>query len=411
MHLREPVTTPEALQVLVQEVRAALATVPILSFDTEFLRESTFFPRLELLQLGTLEETWIVDIQAFRPSKAGRVERITDLKPLAPLIELLEDPSILKVGHALQSDQECLYWTLGMTAKPAVDTAIAASLLGMGESIGLAKLHERVLDVELPKGHSRTNWGQRPIPPPLLKYAHQDVEFMVELWLKMRDELDRQGRTEWVIQNSKKFEAYDLYDPLPEKLADEAAKRARLDSTASNVLRELVMWREKRVRETNVPRRWVVEDGVLVDLAKVQPQDAEHLLSFRGINKGEVKHQGAEVLKAIQRGIAAPAQNRPKRGKRVDVASEDEEMALELMKCFLYYLGRQHSISPRALLEPQYHLQVLRSDLDVGLQGWVEQGWMTEAAARTAGAELHQFLLGKISLSLDTNQKVVLSNP
>ena len=154
-----PELVKSADQVL--EVAEKLSRCDVIAFDTEFIRESTFFPIVEIIQVATDEESWLIDAQAFkkgyRPGAQGGFN-----SDLQPLLDVFTNPSILKILHAAQGDQECLYTSFGVTASPTLDTAVAASLCGMGDGIGLSKLVKSVMGVELKKGHARTNWSVRP---------------------------------------------------------------------------------------------------------------------------------------------------------------------------------------------------------------------------------------------------------
>src|SRR4051794_37717944 len=177
----------------IQELAAKLKGRDVISFDTEFIRESTFYPIVEIIQVATDERSWLVDAQAFkkgfRPGPRGGFD-----PGLQPLLDIFQDKSILKIVHASQGDQECLYTAFGAVATPSLDTAVAASLCGLGDGIGLSKLLKAVMDVDLKKGHARTNWSVRPLPAQLLEYAHADVEHLVQLGRKLSAKLEEAGR-------------------------------------------------------------------------------------------------------------------------------------------------------------------------------------------------------------------------
>src|ERR1035437_4737212 len=173
----------------------ALAHEDIVCFDTEFMRESTFFPQLEILQFGTEHGTWLVDIAAFR-----RRGRETMLKELAPLFVVLQNPLILKIVHAAQGDQECLFTCFGIVASPTLDTDTAASVCGYGDSLGLGNMLKAVLNVSIQKGHARTDWAARPLPPQQIEYAHLDVKYLVVAGRKLLAELESKGRRESALK-------------------------------------------------------------------------------------------------------------------------------------------------------------------------------------------------------------------
>ncbi len=385
-----PITTAAQITDLARELRK----VDTISFDTEFIRENTFYPVVELLQVATETESWLVDVQAFRQ---GRSHRTDELKPL---LEVFTDPKILKVLHAAQGDQECLYTAFEILASPSLDTAVAASLLGYGENIGLGNLTKSVLGIQLKKGHGRTNWSVRPLPAQLLEYAHGDVTHLVKMGKTLLEKLDQAGRRDWALQLSREWEDPKRYENDPEAMAIRLAKGGRMDSRGYAVLNELVQWRENRVRQLNLPRRWVADDSVLSDLAQVRPKDVDHLGAFRGLNKGEIKNSGTAILEAIRRGENRKDLHLPK-SKRPDVPSDAEEQVLALLKCYVGILSAQHAISARNLVTTQQLLPLLRSEA-MTAEALAEEGVLSQASARLVGDEILAFLRGKRALSVTT---------
>ena len=259
------------------ELCRRLSTVKELAFDTEFIRESTFYPQLEIIQLATLEEAWLIDIQAFNK------------KELKPLADIFTNPEILKVVHAAHGDQECLLAAMDVLAINVFDTAVGASLCGLGDSIGLGNLMKQTLGIDHPKAYARTNWSKRPLPKPVLEYAILDVKHLIQVAHHLFEKLDQMDRRQWSFELSGKFSDRLLYEVPPEEITKRLAQSGKFNLKDYGILLELVCWREKRVRELNVPRRWLAEDGVLVDLTKVKPSTLEQLQSFRGLSKGELK--------------------------------------------------------------------------------------------------------------------------
>lgn len=376
----------------ITDLGAKLKQAPIISFDTEFIRENTFFPVVELLQVATEEESWLVDVQAFRQ---GRNHRLDELRPL---LEVFEDPKILKIMHAAQGDQECIYTAFGVVASPSLDTAVAASLLGYGENIGLGNLTKSVMGVTLKKGHGRTNWSARPLPAQLLEYAHGDVEFLVTMGKILIERLEKKGRKDWAFELSKEWEDKKKYESDPEAMALRLAKGGRLDHRGFAVLLELMKWRETRVRQLNLPRRWVADDSVLTDLSQVRPKDIEHLSAFRGLNKGEIQKSGAAILDAIRKGEANKEAHLPK-SRRPDIPTPEEEQVLDLLKCYIGILSDRHEISARNLVTAAQLLPLLRSGATEANQLNTPE-LLSTSAARLIGGEIVSFLQGKRALSV-----------
>ena len=315
------INTTVELQALCQK----LSTVNEIAFDTEFIRESTFYPQLEIVQIATTEEAWLIDIQAFTE------------KELKPLADIFTNPNILKIVHAAHGDQECLLASMDVLAAPLFDTAVGASLCGLGDSIGLGNLLKQVLGIDHAKAYARTNWAKRPLPKPVLEYAALDVKHLIQVAHALFEKLEKSDRKKWAMELSAKFAERSLYEVAPEEITKRLAQSGKFNIKDYGVLLELVRWREKRVRDLNVPRRWLAEDGVLFDLTKVKPTTLEQLQSFRGLSKGEMKSPHMErLLGAIATGLSTEKElPHDLRRKNILQASNEETIIMDLLKVCL----------------------------------------------------------------------------
>jgi len=382
----DPLTQPKEIEELASQLRSH----SVISFDTEFIRENTFYPSVELIQVATHDQSWLVDVQHFRGKNAPG---------LKPLLDVFEDEKILKVLHAAQGDQECLYTSYEVVAKPSFDTAVGASLCGYGDGIGLGNLLKSLLGVSLKKGHARTNWAARPLPKQLLEYAHADVEFLVQAGEKLLAELEKLGRRQWALELSAKWEDKKLYQSDPEGLALKLAKGGKLDQKSYAALVELMRWREDRVRQLNLPRRWVADDQVLLDLAHVRPKDIDHLATFRGLNKGEIKASGERILEALRRASSETDLSLPK-SPRPDHPSTEESQVLDLIKTYLGILADREKIAVKHLMTVSQLMPLLRQKFETP-EDLVSQGLLSPGAANLIGGEIIAILRGKRALSVD----------
>ena len=392
--LSEPLKTPAEIT----ELAAELNRHSIISFDTEFIRENTFYPSVELIQIGTRDNSWLIDAQCFRGKNAAGLQ---------PVLDVFKNPKILKILHAAQGDQECLYTSYKTVASPSFDTAVGAALCGYGDGIGLGNLLKAVLGVNLKKGHARTNWAARPLPGQLIEYAHADVEFLVQAAETLLEKLAETGRKDWAIQLSAKWEDPSLYEPDPEGQTQKLAKSGRMDSRTYATLLELMRWREDRVRVLNLPRRWVADDQVLLDLANVKPKDMDHLSAFRGLNKGEMKASGEKILEAIRRGLESK-ETKPSDGPRMEHPSTEESQALDLVKAYMGILADRERIAMKHLLTVGQLLPLLREKVD-SPDEWVAKKLLSPEAGRLVGAELHALLQGKRALSIEGRKIKIVS--
>jgi ribonuclease D len=392
------ITTAKDIQALAK----TLSKAKEIAFDTEFIRESTFYPNLEVLQIATEDEAWLIDMQAFQEKGRSKSDqKAQHLKDLKPLIDVLVNPNILKVVHAAHGDQECLLSALGVVATPIFDTAVGASLCGLGDHIGLGNLLKSVLDIEHPKGYARTNWAKRPLPKPVLEYAVLDVKHLIQVAHSLFDRLEKANRKDWALELSAKFCDTHLYEVPPEDIAKRLAQSGKFNVKDYGVLLALVCWREERVRELNVPRRWLADDGVLIDLAKIKPTSVEQLQGFRGLSKGEHKPPHAErILKAVQSGVTGGVET-PADLKRKNILqpTSDESRAIELLRVCITILSEEHQIASKHIVQPQHVLLLLR--LKANTIAELEASELVSSQLGAAGMKaLHAFLKGEQGLVL-----------
>jgi ribonuclease D len=379
----------------VARIAQKISSEPMICFDTEFIRESTFYPKLEILQIATLSEAWLIDCQAIRPSG------------MKPLLDVFTDPKVLKIVHAAHGDQECLLSAYDTVATPLFDTAVGASLCGLGDNIGLGNLIRSVLGIELPKGYARTNWSKRPLPKPVLEYALLDVKHLIDVAQILFDRLDQNGRRVWALELSSKFCDRKLYEVPPEDIAKRLAQSGKFNVKDYPVLLELVRWREARVRELDVPRRWLAEDGVLIDLAKVKPTTADQLQGFRGLSKGEAKLPHAKrILSAIEKGLETPEEIPSDIKRRREIQpNNDESLAMDLLRVVLSLLSDRYSIAAKHIIQPQNLLSVVR--LHPKNLEELESSGLVSAQLGTEGMGLlFAFLRGDQGLVLEQGKKL-----
>lgn len=387
----------------VQVVVECLKKETIISFDTEFIRENTFFPKVEILQIGTRSQTWIFDVK-----QLGR-------EGLAPLFEVLTDPQILKIVHAAQGDQECLLTVFQQVAKPIFDTAIGASLLGLGEQISLANLLETQLGVKLKKGYTRTNWAVRPLPQGLVDYAHQDVQYLVACAESLMEPLKKQNRYEWALQLSSEWEDVTRFQYDPIQVARKISQNGNWSPESFSILTQLLILREQRAQKLNIPRKWICDDITLMDLAKTKPKTLDQLQSFRGLHKGEIKQCSELWLKTIldaQDPTKIAEYPKPEK-KEYRVPTQQENLVVDLMKCYLGVVSEQSQISLKNLANAAQLLALLRMTQTPefkGTESWVESGLLSPQASQIFGEGLLSLVQGKQALVTQGGFVRILSN-
>jgi ribonuclease D len=230
-----------------------LESQPWIGVDTEFLRERTFFPKLCLLQLAAGGRVWCVD---------------TLRGDLQPLIPALTAASKRKVIHAARQDLETIYLSTKCIVSPLFDTQIAAACVGLKSQVGYAELVRLLLNVDLPKGQTRTDWSKRPLSRDQLEYAADDVAYLGEIAARLDAELRRLGRTHWVSEDCAALEDPRIYESHPAQAWARLRGLAQLAPEPRARAKAVAVWREHRARARNLPRSWILPDAAIFDMAQ-----------------------------------------------------------------------------------------------------------------------------------------------
>src|ERR1700712_2924887 len=263
-----------------------LATHPVITVDTEFLRETTYYPLLCVVQMASADEAVVVDTLA----------QGIDLKPF---FELMSNEAVLKVFHAARQDIEIVWHQSGTIPHPIFDTQVAAMVLGYGDSIAYDALVERITGHRPDKPHRFTDWSRRPLSSEQMHYAVSDVTHLRDVFAALDADLKKRGRSEWVSEEMEVLTSPKTYDFHPERAWERLKTRVRKPKELA-VLMEVAAWREKEAQSRDVPRSRVLKDDVLVEIALAAPRSAEALANLRAFPRGmERAKAGAEILGAI----------------------------------------------------------------------------------------------------------------
>ncbi|MDT0496831.1 ribonuclease D [Algiphilus sp. W345] len=274
------IDTPAALESAI----AVWKTRDWLAVDTEFVREDTYHARLCLVQIGDGETAACIDTLA------------VDLAPLWPL---LADERIVKVLHSASQDYEIFAELSGDCPRPLFDTQVAATILGIGDQIGYAGLVKAMLDIEVDKSLSRTNWAKRPIPQPAIEYAADDVRHLAVIYPELLRRLDSSGRIEWLEADCAALTDPAMYRTEPEDAWKRLRGLARLPPVAQHRAAALADWRERRAVERNRPRRWMLSDDALYALAVRAPDSLDDLAAVGDLPATTRERHGAVLLEVL----------------------------------------------------------------------------------------------------------------
>lgn len=284
----EFVADDASLATLVEAVRGQTR----IGVDTEFLREKTYHPRLCLIQVATPEGIWLVDPLA-----------PVDLKPLA---ETFATDGLQMIVHAGKQDLEIFHDQLGVVPTRVLDVQLAAGFAGYGSSLPYGRLVELTLGEALVKGEAYTDWCQRPLTQAQLRYAADDVRYLIDMADKLAERLERLGRLSWADEEMQALADPATYVPRPDEAWRRVAGRGSLSGRQTAVLREVARWREEAASRRDLPRGWVVKDPTLVEIARRSPTSIDALKKVRGFNAREAERSGKEILDALEKGRSAP---------------------------------------------------------------------------------------------------------
>ena len=318
-----------------ETVLAQLARSEFITIDTEFIRETTFWPELCLIQMASPGVSALVD-----PLAAGI--------DLAPFFELMANEKVLKVFHAARQDIEIVFHLGGLIPHPVFDTQIAAMVCGFGDSVSYDQLVQRITGTQLDKSSRFTDWRHRPLSDKQLEYALADVTYLIEVYRHLKDKLESRNRQDWVNEEMEVLTSRETYDLHPENAWTRLKMRLRKPIELA-VLQQVAAWREREARERNVPRGRVIKDDAIYEIAQQQPKDAAALSRLRSIPKGwERSSTAAGMLAAVNAALAIPKDDLPKIPRQAS-ASEGANAASEILKVLLRIVAEKEGVAPKII--------------------------------------------------------------
>ena len=317
------------------EACTELAKSDFITIDTEFLRETTFWPELCLVQMAS-------------PTLEVLVDPLAKGLDLTPLFELMANPDVVKVFHAARQDIEIIYHLGGLIPHPIFDTQVAAMVCGFGDSISYDQLVQKIKNVQIDKSSRFTDWSRRPLTEKQLDYALADVTHLRDVYLSLKAQLEREGRSLWLTEEMDILESRDTYDMHPDDAWLRLKSRLR-KPTELAILKFIAAWREREARSRNVPRSRVLKDDAIFEIAQQQPKDAEALSRLRTIPKGwERSASGTAIVETVNAALALPKEEMPK-APRHSHAPEGSGAAVELLKVLLKLTADKHGVAAKVI--------------------------------------------------------------
>lgn len=345
-----------------------LASAPYMTIDTEFLRETTFWPQLCLIQMAG-------------PDLAVIVDPLADGIDLAPFFELMANPNVIKVFHAARQDIEIIYNLGNLIPHPIFDTQVAAMVCGFGDSVSYDQLVSRIKGVHIDKSSRFTDWSRRPLSEKQLDYALADVTHLRDVYLTLKEQLEREGRITWLSDEMAVLEATETYDLHPDDAWQRLKMRLKKPIELA-VLQKVAAWREREARSRNVPRGRIIKDDGLYEIAQQQPKDAEALSRLRTIPKGwERSSSGAAVIEAVNAALAIPKNEMPRLPKQQQ-SPEGAAAASELLKVLLKLIAEKQGVAAKIIANSDDLERIAAEGDNADVEAL--KGWRRELFGETA---------------------------
>jgi len=333
-----------------------IENAPFIAVDTEFMRETTYWPKLCLIQVAS-------------ETDSANIDPLADLD-LAPLLSIFADQTVVKVFHAARQDVE-IFYNLGVIPTPLFDTQVAGMAAGFGEQIAYDALVRQMLKIDIDKSSRFTDWARRPLSDAQLSYALADVTHLAALYPKLRERLDKAGRLGWVTEEMAALCDRAHYDTDPEK-AWRRLKPRKFTPKYLAAFKATAAWRERCAQTRDQPRGRILKDEAIDEIATQTPSDADGLNRLRSVPKGfSGSRFGPDLLDALREALKDPDAYAPKI-ERGPPPVQAQGAVVELLKVLLKARSEDAGVAAK-LLATVSDLEKIAVDDDApvaALGGW-----------------------------------------
>lgn len=364
-----------------------LAASDFVTVDTEFLRETTFWPKLCVIQMANPKLAVIVDALA------------PDLD-LAPFFDLMRAETVLKVFHAARQDIEIVYHLGGFVPHPVFDTQVAAMVCGFGDSISYDQLVGKITGERIDKSHRFTDWSRRPLTDKQLSYALADVTHLRDVYQFLKANLVEQNRAEWVREEMEVLTSIDTYRLHPEDAWRRLKLRVRKPRELA-VMQSVAAWREIEAQKRDVPRNRVIKDDAIYEIAAQQPTNPGALSALRTMPRGfERSRTAGDIIAVVRRAMEIPDSELPRLPKGRPTAN-GSSAAVDLLKVLLKLVSEANGVAAKVIATVD-DLERIAADDNADVAAL--KGWRRELFGQTALALKHS----KMALAFDGRRIVAI---
>jgi ribonuclease D len=363
-----------------------LASHPFVTVDTEFLRETTFWPKVCVIQVAS-------------PAEAFAIDALADGLDLAPLFALMADRRVVKVFHAARQDLE-IFWNLAkLIPEPLFDTQVAAMVCGYGDQVAYGELAQSICKVSLDKSSRFTDWSRRPLLDAQVTYALADVTYLRDIYRALLAKLETSGRTGWLAEEMRTLTSPSTYEQHPDNAWERLRNRARKPRDLA-VLIELAAWREREAQTRDVPRSRVLKDDIVVEVALAAPRTPDALAHLRAFPRGlERSRAGAEILAAVERGVARDPAGLPRIEK--ERRGSGGGATVELLKVLLRQVSERYGVAAKMIATVD-DLEAIAADDRANVAALA--GWRRDMF----GAKALELKHGRLALTIEHGKVVAL---
>jgi ribonuclease D len=353
--------------------------------DTEFLRETTFWPKVCLIQIAS-------------PEEAIAIDTLTENIDLTPFFALMANPTIVKVFHAARQDLEIIWRLSRLIPTPLFDTQVAAMVCGFGEQASYLELVKAITRANLDKSSRFTDWSRRPLSDAQIEYAIADVTYLRDIYSTLLERLTRANRLDWLDDEMQILCSPATYEQHPDNAWERLRHKVRKPRDLG-VLMELAAWREQEAQSKDVPRSRVLKDDILVEIAQSAPRSIESLGNLRAFPKGmERSRSAADIVAAVERGLTRDPNTIPK----IERARRGANGAtVELLKVLLRQISEETGVAAK-LIATIDDLEAIAADQDSqtpALTGWRRSIF---------GEKALELKKGRLALAIDRGKVITL---
>jgi len=376
------ITTSEDLAA----VCARLARHPFVTVDTEFLRETTFWPKLCVIQLASDDE-------------AVAVDALAEGLDMTPVFDLMANEAVVKVFHAARQDIEIVWNLAKMVPAPLFDTQVAAMVCGFGDQVSYGELVQAVCKIPVDKSSRFTDWSRRPLSEAQITYALADVTHLRDVYRSLRARLEKTDRTSWLADEMQTLTSASTYEQHPDNAWERLRNRARKPRDLA-VLMEIAAWREREAQSRDVPRSRILKDDIMIEIALAAPRTADLLGQLRSFPRGmERSRSGADILAAVERGLARDPKTLPRieRERRGNGGGA----TVELLKVLLRQVSERHGVAAKMIATVD-DLEAIASDDRAKVAAMA--GWRRELF----GSKALELKHGRLALTVEEGKVVTL---